>query len=159
MRPRPKEFKPFRHMTGKQSPLERLVKRKGTGPLTPELLNAAETFEGHFMDMLAAPDVKRTFDWLVFENTEWKMKDAKPGEVVPRVWFEHARPVEANRFETGLRFMRHDLGNAAFRLIILQHPIEKIEKDFGWAARSAKVVLSIALQHLTEFYKDLPDGS
>ncbi|PVA05948.1 DUF6456 domain-containing protein [Thalassorhabdomicrobium marinisediminis] len=59
------------------------------------------------------------------------------------------------RFVTeALSFLGPGLSEVAFRCCCLLDGLETCEKQMGWAARSGKVVLRIALQRLVLFYED-----
>jgi hypothetical protein len=57
-----------------------------------------------------------------------------------------------------LRDLGPGLGDVALRCCCYLEGLESAEKKMGWSARSAKIVLRIALQRLKRHYAELGDA-
>lgn len=84
--------------------------------------------------------------------------DAPPIGRVPRGAPDHLDPTTAqlaakHRFEAALRAAGPGLADSLWRIVCVGEGLETAEKAMAWPARTAKVILSLALDRLAEYYK------
>ncbi|MEM1131439.1 MAG: DUF6456 domain-containing protein [Pseudomonadota bacterium] len=71
---------------------------------------------------------------------------------------EHLEPGEyalaaRRRFEGALAAAGRDMNDLCWRVICACESIPTVEKDFGWPARSGKLVLRMALDRIADYYR------
>lgn len=121
-----------------ESPVSVLARRRdkdGQPFLEPDLVQAAERLrEDYELAQLGA------------RGAGWDPLAAPAGDLAP------ATP--RGRVAAALRDLGPGLGDVALRVCCLQEGLEIAERRMGWAARSGKIVLRIALQRLRRHYDE-----
>lgn len=138
-----------------ESPLVALARRRehdGTPFLGPELLRAGERLREDF-ELAQMPADRTGFDWDRF-LTGPQTRSGLPGLPGGGGGPEAARA----RVTGALRDLGPGLGDVALRCCCRLEGLEAAEKAMGWSARSAKIVLRIALQRLRSYYARLGDA-
>lgn len=136
-----------RRSAGVDSPLAALARRKdreGQPFLTRELLDAGERLREDFE--LAQIGARVTQDWSQFLTA--RVETSGRGMPIGT----SAREAQ-ERVAAALADLGPGLGDVALRCCCHQEGMESVEKRMGWAARSGKIVLRIALQRLQLFYE------
>ena len=131
-----------------ESPVAVLARRRdkdGKVFLEPELVQAAERLREDFeLTQIGA----RPQNWdRVLSGAEGL---PVPGAVAPR----DAGAAARDRVAAALRDLGPGLGDVALRVCCHLEGLEVAEKRMGWAARSGKIVLRIALQRLRRHYDE-----
>ncbi|WP_339951143.1 DUF6456 domain-containing protein [uncultured Albimonas sp.] len=133
-----------------ETPLGWLARRRGTDGkafLTPGELAAGERLREDFERAQMGPRV--TQDWQRFLTPG---DPGRGGASDPA-----AGPTEARRrLAKALEALGPGLNDAALRACCFLEGLEATERRMGWAARSGKVVLKIALSRLAEHYGFAP---
>ncbi|MCH2165501.1 MAG: helix-turn-helix domain-containing protein [Marinovum sp.] len=131
-----------------ETPLSVLGRRRGRDGqpfLEPELVAAGDRLREDFE--LAQMGARVTQDWRKFLTGPMVASGSSGGE----------GPLAASearaRLEDALHELGPGLGDMAMRCCCLLEGLEVAEREMGWAARSGKVLLRIALQRLKRFYE------
>jgi len=135
--------KPYRYSMP-ESPLIALARRKdrsGQAFLSDDLLAAGERLREDFE--LSATGDAVPVNW----------EDVILGGDLPPAAKSGARDAR-DRVARALRVLGPGLGDVVLRCCCRLEGLEATEKDMGWAARSGKIVLRIALQRLKMFYDE-----
>jgi hypothetical protein len=135
-----------RHLMA-ESPLILLSRRRdrdGMLFLSDELVRAGERLREDFE--LAQMGPRLVQNWDAFLTA-----DAEPANGPDRLRGPEAARA---RFISALRELGPGLGDVALQCCCYLEGLEATEKRMGWAARSGKVVLRIALQRLRRFYEE-----
>ncbi|UWQ20267.1 DUF6456 domain-containing protein [Jannaschia sp. W003] len=131
-----------------ESPLGALARRKdrdGRPFLPRDLLVAGETLRGDFEAAQMGPRLGQNWERFLTAGTRGDFGARGPCE----------GPSDARaQVAAALRALGPGLGDVALRVCCYLEGIEAAEKRMGWAARSGKVVLRIALQRLHMHYID-----
>lgn len=131
-----------------ESPLGALARRKdrdGKPFLNRELLHAGETLRCDFESAQMGPRVGQNWERFLTAGTRGDFGAGGPA----------SGPTGARtRVTDALRALGPGLGDVALRVCCFLEGIEAAEKRMGWAARSGKVVLRIALQRLHLHYSE-----
>ena len=126
-----------------ESPVAVLARRRDKGGrpfLEPELVQAAERLrEDYELAQLGGRGAGGAAGW-------------DPLAPAPVTDFAPATP--RDRVAAALRDLGPGLGDVALRVCCLQEGLEIAERRMGWAARSGKIVLRIALQRLRRHYDE-----
>lgn len=129
-----------------ESPLALLARRRdkdGKPFLAHDLVAAGERLREDFELAQMGPSVTQNWDrFLTGPGTGGSLSDGKGGGS------DRARA----RFQTALGELGPGLGDVALRCCCYLEGLETVEKRLGWAARSGKIVLRIALQRLKRHY-------
>ncbi|WP_425039534.1 DUF6456 domain-containing protein [Primorskyibacter sp. S187A] len=128
-----------------ETPLSVLARRRGRDGkpfLEPDLVAAGERLREDFE--LAQMGPKVTQNWSAFLTGPVDGGGSMGG---------HASSDAKKRVEEALYDLGPGLGDMALRCCCQLEGLEAAERDMGWAARSGKVVLRIALQRLKRFYE------
>ncbi|WP_242656819.1 DUF6456 domain-containing protein [Salipiger marinus] len=133
-----------------ESPLAVLARRRekdGAPFLAEDLVRAGERLREDFELAQMGQRAAQNWDQYLTEG------------VVPGAGEAHPRGPEAARlrFSAALRELGPGLGDVALQCCCYLEGLETTEKRMGWAARSGKIVLRIALQRLKRHY-DLTTG-
>jgi hypothetical protein len=132
-----------------ESPIAVLGRRRdkdGRPFLENELIRAAERLREDFELAQMGPRVAQNWErFLTAGDRGGFRSDAGHGEGPARA---------RDRVAAALRDLGPGLGDVALRVCCFLEGIEAAEKRMGWAARSGKVVLRIALQRLRRHYED-----
>lgn len=131
-----------------ESPMLSLARRRdkdGSPFLTDEMVSAGERLREDFE--LAQMGPRTTQNWEKFLTTSDRSgfqpsSDHGGGS-------ERAR----DRVHAALQELGPGLGDVVLRCCCFLEGLEAAEKRMGWSARSGKIVLRIALQRLSEYYK------
>lgn len=109
--------------------------------LSPELLEAGERLRADFERAQLGPRVAQNWErfMTVGGSSGWSTGSEGPAAA-------HAQ------FSNALQALGPGLGDIALRVCCFLEGMERAEKRLGWAARSGKVVLKIALQRLAVHY-------
>lgn len=132
-----------------ESPVTVLGRRRdkdGKAFLEPDLVIAADRLREDFELAQMGPRVTQNWERFLTGGDRGSIRaDGGPGDG-PRV----AR----DRVAAALRDLGPGLGDVALRVCCFLEGIETAEQRLGWAARSGKIVLRIALQRLSRHYHE-----
>ena len=131
-----------------ESPIGWLARRKGPDGkpfLTIEEVDAAERLRSDFEAAQIGPSVAQ--DWRKFLTPG----DRLAGTPVPGMPGDGAM-MARDRVMKALSELGPGLADVAFRTCCFLEGLETCERRLGWSARSAKVVLKLALQRLADHY-------
>ena len=137
-----------------ESPVTALARRRdkdGNAFLSPDLVEAAERLREDFEAAQAGPRV--TQDWDRFLTGP--VRGTGPGGGPLGRGTAGAR----ERVEAALRELGPGLADMALRCCYYMEGLETAERRLGWAARSGKVVLRIALLRLKRHYEELGEDA
>lgn len=127
-----------------ESPLSWLARRKapdGRAWLTAEEIEAGERLRADFEAAQIGPRVAQNWArFLSVVDEGARCSGGAPGSAA------------RDRVRRALEALGPGLDGVAFRVCCFLEGLERIERDEGWAARSAKVVLKIALCRLAAHY-------
>ncbi len=129
-----------------ESPVAVLARRRdkdGKLFLEPELVDAAERLREDFE--LAQLGPRAVQNWDRFLNTGGHRADSGLSE---------GHSAARDRVAAALRDLGPGLGDVALRCCCYLEGLEVAEKRMGWAARSGKIVLRIALQRLRRHFDE-----
>jgi len=132
-----------------ESPVAALGRRRdkdGKLFLEPELVEAAERLREDFELAQMGPRVAQNWDRFLTGSDRGGYRPDAGGAEGPRA----AR----DRVALALRDLGPGLGDVALRVCCFLEGIEAAERRMGWAARSGKIVLRIALMRLRRHYDD-----
>ncbi len=132
-----------------ESPVAVLGRRRdkdGQLFLEPDLVEAAERLREDFELAQMGPRVTQNWDRFLTAGDRGGYRPDSGGGEGPRV----AR----DRVAMALRDLGPGLGDVVLRVCCFLEGIEAAEKRMGWAARSGKIVLRIALQRLRRHYDE-----
>ncbi|MEM9341451.1 MAG: DUF6456 domain-containing protein [Pseudomonadota bacterium] len=137
------EGKPYRYSMP-ESPLVALARRKdrsGQAFLTDDLLAAGERLREDFELSGTGEGAEVDWDGIILG-----------GDIAPE---PQSGAADARmRVARALRALGPGLGDIVLRCCCRLEGLEAAERDMGWAARSGKIVLRIALQRLKIFYDE-----
>ncbi|WP_308915174.1 DUF6456 domain-containing protein [Jannaschia sp. LMIT008] len=129
-----------------ESPLAVLARRRDRGGapfLSDMLVTAGELLREDFEQAQLGPRIGQ--NWERFMTAGLDASPAEDGEVP-------AHDAARDRVGTALAALGPGLGDVALRVCCYLEGLETAEKRMGWAARSGKIVLRIALQRLHQHY-------
>ncbi len=132
-----------------ESPVAVLGRRRdkdGRVFLEPDLIEAAERFREDFELAQMGPRVAQNWERFLTSSDRGGFRSDSGGAEGPRA----AR----DRVAVALRDLGPGLGDVALRVCCFLEGIEAAERRMGWAARSGKIVLRIALQRLRRHYDE-----
>ena len=132
-----------------ESPVAVLGRRRekdGKLFLEPDLVEAAERLREDFELAQMGPRVAQNWDRFLTPGDRGGYHSDSGGAEGPRA----AR----DRVALALRDLGPGLGDVALRVCCFLEGIEAAERRMGWAARSGKIVLRIALQRLRRHYDE-----
>ena len=132
-----------------ESPVAVLGRRRdkeGRVFLEPDLVEAAERLREDFELAQMGPRVAQNWDRFLTAGDRGGFQFDSGGAEGPRA----AR----DRVALALRDLGPGLGDVALRVCCFLEGIEAAERRMGWAARSGKIVLRIALQRLRRHYDE-----
>ncbi len=132
-----------------ESPVAVLGRRRdkdGKIFLEPDLVEAAERLREDFELAQMGPRVAQNWDRFLTAGDRGGFHSDSGGAEGPRA----AR----DRVALALRDLGPGLGDVALRVCCFLEGIEAAERRMGWAARSGKIVLRIALQRLRRHYDE-----
>ncbi len=132
-----------------ESPVAVLGRRRdkdGKAFLEQDLVEAAERLREDFELAQMGPRVAQNWDRFLTGSDRGGFNADSGGAEGPRA----AR----DRVAVALRDLGPGLGDVALRVCCFLEGIEAAERRMGWAARSGKIVLRIALQRLRRHYDD-----
>ena len=132
-----------------ENPVAVLGRRKdkdGMAFLSPDLINAAERLREDFELAQMGPRVAQNWDRFLTAGDRGGFRGDAGTAEGPRA----AR----DRVAAALRDLGPGLGDVALRVCCFLDGIEAAEQHMGWAARSGKIVLRIALQRLARHYDE-----
>ena len=132
-----------------ESPVAVLGRRRdkdGKFFLEPDLVVAAERLREDFELAQMGPRVAQNWDRFLTSGDKGTYHSDSGGAEGPRA----AR----DRVALALRDLGPGLGDVALRVCCFLEGIEAAERRMGWAARSGKIVLRIALQRLRRHYDE-----
>ncbi|MEO8243139.1 MAG: DUF6456 domain-containing protein [bacterium] len=132
-----------------ESPVAVLGRRRdkdGKLFLTADLVGAAERLREDFELAQMGPRVAQNWDRFLTAGDRGGFQSDSGGAEGPRA----AR----DRVALALRDLGPGLGDVALRVCCFLEGIEAAERRMGWAARSGKIVLRIALQRLRRHYDE-----
>ena len=132
-----------------ENPVAVLGRRKdkdGMAFLSPDLINAAERLREDFELAQMGPRVAQNWDRFLTAGDRGGFRGDAGTAEGPRA----AR----DRVAAALRDLGPGVGDVALRVCCFLDGIEAAEQRMGWAARSGKIVLRIALQRLRRHYDE-----
>ncbi|MEI4233120.1 DUF6456 domain-containing protein [Roseovarius sp. D22-M7] len=135
-----------------ESPLIALARRRdkdGSRFLSHDLVRAGERLREDFELAQMAPRVTQNWDHFLSHV------DDRGG---PAMQAGYGAEAARARVIGALRDLGPGLGDVALRCCCYLEGLERAEKKMGWSARSAKIVLRIALQRLKRHYEELGDA-
>jgi len=130
-----------------ESPVQFLSRRKnkdGTGFLTAEMVGAAERLREDFELSQMGPRI--TQNWDNFLSAGAVSSSADRGH-------QGGSDAARQRVASAMAALGPGLADVALRVCCFLEGLETTEKRLGWSARSAKVVLRIALDRLHQHYQ------
>lgn len=131
-----------------ETPLSVLARRRGRDGhtfLTPDLVAAGERLREDFELAQMGPRVAQNWESFLTGPSRGT-GEADAGDNTARARM---------RLEAALHELGPGLGDMALRCCCYLEGLENAERDMGWAARSGKVVLRIALQRLKRHYETM----
>ena len=132
-----------------ESPVQTLARRRdaeGRAFLDAALVEAAERLREDFELAQMGPRVAQDWDRFLTGADRGPARPAGAQALGPRA----AR----DRVALALRDLGPGLGDVALRCCCYLEGLETVERRLGWAARSGKIVLRIALQRLDRHYRE-----
>lgn len=135
-----------------ESPLQALARRKdATGKpfLSAELVAAGERLREDFELAQMGPRVTQNWERFLSSGDAGAPTSGGPGTGA-----EAAR----SRVHAAMKDLGPGLSDVALRTCCFLEGMEAVEKRMGWAARSGKIVLRIALQRLKRHYDETHGG-
>ncbi|MEO1239091.1 MAG: DUF6456 domain-containing protein [Pseudomonadota bacterium] len=135
-----------------ESPLQLLSRRKdrsGQPFLAPELVAAGERLREDFELAQMGPRVTQNWERFLTSGDKPASSGATPASG------PHAA---RERVQNALADLGPGLADVALRTCCFLEGMEAVERRMGWAARSGKIVLRIALQRLKRHYDDREGG-
>lgn len=132
-----------------ESPVQVLARRRdsdGRPYLEPELVTAAERLREDFELAQMGPRVAQNWERFLTAGDRGGWRTDGGGAEGPRGARE--------RVAAALRDLGPGLGDVALRCCCFLEGLEAVEKRMGWAARSGKIVLRIALMRLRRHYDE-----
>jgi hypothetical protein len=132
-----------------ESPVTVLGRRRekdGRPFLEPSLVEAAERLREDFEVAQMGPRVA--------QNWEWFLTGGDRGSFHGDGGLAQGPKAARDRVAAALRDLGPGLGDVALRVCCFLEGIEAAEQRMGWAARSGKIVLRIALQRLRRHYDE-----
>jgi transposase-like protein len=136
-----------------ESPLQAISRRKGKDGrpfLNSDLIAAGERLREDFELAQLGPKVAQNWDRFLTGGDRGGFSGSGPATGP-----EGAR----TRVAKALEELGPGLGDVALRVCCFLEGMEQAEKRMGWAARSGKIVLKIALQRLARHYSELGEKS
>ncbi|NBE08620.1 DUF6456 domain-containing protein [Paragemmobacter ruber] len=131
-----------------ESPVTALGRKQGRDGkpyLDPDLVRTAERLREDFELAQMGPRVAQNWDRFLTGADRGSFGQSSPGD----------GPAAArDRVAGALRDLGPGLGDVALRVCCFLEGIETAERRMGWAARSGKIVLRIALQRLKRYYDE-----
>ncbi len=127
-----------------ESPLSLLARKKdrsGAEYLSADLLEAGERFRADFERAQIGPRLAQNWERFMTVGGSNGWSTGSEGSTAAQ-----------ERFSAALQALGPGLGDIALRVCCFLDGMERAEKRLGWAARSGKVVLKIALQRLAMHY-------
>ncbi|MFE3835722.1 DUF6456 domain-containing protein [Pseudogemmobacter sonorensis] len=131
-----------------ESPITVLGRRRdkdGTPFLPPELVNAAERLREDFELAQMGPRVAQNWERFLTAGTRGGFAASGPADGSGRA---------RDRVAAALADLGPGLGDVALRVCCFLEGVESAERRMGWAARSGKIVLRIALMRLRRHYDE-----
>ncbi len=131
-----------------ESPVSVLGRRRdkdGTPFLAPELVAAAERLREDFELAQMGPRVTQNWERFLTGGARGAARGSGPA---------HGPAAARERVTTALADLGPGLGDVALRVCCFLEGIETTEQRLGWAARSGKIVLRIALERLARHYSE-----
>lgn len=135
------------------TPLAALARRRekdGSPFLSPDLVRAGERLREDFELAQMAPRMAQNWDHFLTHVDEGTTSPGAPG---------YGAEAARARLIGALRELGPGLGDVALRCCCYLEGLETAEKKMGWSARSAKIVLRIALHRLRRLYARLGAGA
>jgi hypothetical protein len=135
-----------------ESPLIALARRRdkdGSRFLSHDLVRAGERLREDFELAQMAPRVTQNWDHFLSHVDKTGAPASPPG---------YGAEAARARVIGALRDLGPGLGDVALRCCCYLEGLERAEQKMGWSARSAKIVLHIALQRLKRHYEQLGDA-
>ena len=129
-----------------ETPLVLLSRRRdksGTPFISDDLVRAGERLREDFELAQISNRGARNWDQFLTPGADMEITDLPRGPGAAR-----------ERFIAALKELGPGLGDVALQCCCYLEGLETTEKRMGWAARSGKVVLRIALQRLRRFYEE-----
>ena len=145
---------PRRRRVQNESPIDVLARRKnreGKPYVSPEEVHAAHRLYEDFVQAQQPHHRPATMNW---DQIADKVDRCPHGNIIPGSWYNNGT---AGQFEKALKYVGLGLADILLLCVCYEYGLEQCEKRLGWSARSGKVVLSIALGRLVDFYKQDPD--
>lgn len=130
-----------------ESPVEVLGRRRdkdGNAFIDPDLVDAAERIRQDFELAQMGPAVTQNWERFLSGPVDESRKGSSLGE--------GSASAARARVADALRDLGPGLGDVVLRVCCYLEGIEAAEQHMGWAARSGKIVLRIALQRLARHY-------
>jgi hypothetical protein len=132
-----------------ESPVQVLARRRdsdGKPYLEPDLVTAAERLREDFELAQIGPRVTQNWERFLTAGDRGGWRPDSGGAEGPRGARE--------RVAVALRDLGPGLGDVVLRVCCFLEGLEAVEKRMGWAARSGKIVLRIALMRLRRHYDE-----
>ena len=127
------------------SALGRKLDRDGKPYLEPDLVRIAERLREDFELAQMGPRVAQNWDRFLTASDRGAYAPSGPAE---------GPSAARDRVAEALRDLGPGLGDVVLRVCCFLEGIETTERHMGWAARSGKIVLRIALQRLKRHYEE-----
>jgi hypothetical protein len=130
-----------------ESPVEVLGRRRdkdGNAFIDPELVDAAERIRQDFELAQMGPSITQNWERFLSGPVDQSRSGSSLGE--------GSAAAARARVAAALRDLGPGLGEVVLRVCCYLEGIETAEQHMGWAARSGKIVLRIALQRLARHY-------
>lgn len=128
------------------SVLARKRDRDGRAYLEPELVRAAEQIRIDFEMAQMGPRITQNWDRFLTGSDR--------GSFQPDNGLAEGPRAARDRVAAALRDLGPGLGDVVLRCCCFMEGLEMAERHLGWAARSGKIVLRIALQRLKRHYAE-----